>query len=191
MLEFAILEQAARASIVETRAAPAEVTQTPSWARPVTATCIVEEAARQSMDVLKVLAVLAAENGRVGQFVRNTNGSYDIGPMQINTIHLPELARTFGVSAPTMAQLLAYDGCFNVAVGAYVLRKRTNEASGDFWYGIGRYHSKTEVHSTRYIYRVRDMMLQIVKADELATRKQASERLGSSVAANVVAQKGE
>lgn len=168
MLDSVLLEQVQKASVFEARPAPAHVTTYPGWARPVTAACVVAESARQSLDLLKVLAVMKAENGRVGQFVLNSNGSYDIGPMQVNTIHLPELARTFGVSGGTVAQLLAYDGCFNVAVGAWLLRLRTNEASGDFWYGIGRYHSRTTAYSNTYILRVHSVMQGLVKGEEKA-----------------------
>lgn len=175
MLEAALLEQVQRASVVEVRPAPARVATTPGWARPVTSECVVAEAGRQQLELLKVLAVLKTENGRVGQFVPNSNGSYDIGPMQVNTIHLPELAKTYGVAERTMATLLAYDGCFNVAVGTWLLRRRTNEAGGDFWYGIGRYHSKTTAVSTRYILRVHGVMTALVKgAANTAIKQPAS-----------------
>lgn len=168
MLDAVLLEQVQKASVVESRPAPARVTTYPGWVRPVTASCVIAEAERQSLDLLKVLAVMKAENGRVGQFVLNSNGSYDIGPMQVNTIHLPELAKTFRVSGETVAQLLAYDGCFNVAVGAWLLRLRTNEAQGDFWYGIGRYHSRTVAYSNQYILRVHAVMQGLVKGEETA-----------------------
>lgn len=174
MLEAIIVELTQQASVVETRPAPSHITSTPSWARPVTPACIIQEAQRQQFDVLRVLAVLKAEGGRVGQYSRNTNGSYDVGPMQLNTVHIPEFAKLYGVSEPTMAQLLAYDGCFNVAVGAMVLRKRTNEANGDFWYGIGRYHSKTPAVSTKYILRVYSAMKNIVeKENQISNRARA------------------
>ena len=168
MLEAVLLEHVQKASVVASSPAPAGVTTYPGWVRPVTASCVVAESERQSLGLLKVLAVMKAENGRVGQFVLNSNGSYDIGPMQVNTIHLPELAKTFRVSEGTVAQLLAYDGCFNVAVGAWLLRLRTNEAQGDFWYGIGRYHSKTTAYSNSYILRVHAVMQGLVKGEERA-----------------------
>ncbi|MEJ6002609.1 lytic transglycosylase domain-containing protein [Paucibacter soli] len=106
--------------------------------------------------------MMKTEGGRVGQFSLNSDGSYDMGPMQINTIHLKELSALYGITSPAMAQLLAYDGCFNVAVGAFLLRKRTNEAGGDFWYGIGRYHNKRSDLSARYILKVHQQMQSIV-----------------------------
>lgn len=158
MLEGALIEQAAAASVVVTNPPPAHVAVAPGWYRPLSATCVLTEAARQHLEPVKVLGVLLAENGRVGQFSANTNGTYDIGPMQINTVHLPDLAATYATSTATIAQLLAYDGCFNVAVGAWLLRKRTDEAGGDFWRGIGRYHNKKPELARRYILRVHAAM---------------------------------
>lgn len=155
--------------MVDVRPAPAHITTAPGWYRPVTAQCIVLEAQRQQLEVLKVAAVLSTEAGRVGQFVRNSNGTYDIGPAGINTIHLPELSQVFGIPRADVAQLLAYDGCFNVAVSAWLLRKRTNEAKGDFWYGVGYYHSKTPQFTQRYILRVHSNMQRMVAGAQRAT----------------------
>lgn len=95
-------------------------------------------------------------------FSRNDNGSYDMGPMQVNTIHLRDLSKVFKVSQPDLAQMLAYDGCFNVSVGAWLLRTKTNEVAGDFWYGIGRYHSKNLHVSGKYILKVHRSMMEML-----------------------------
>lgn len=162
MFDVALVEQMQKASVVDTRPAPASLTTTPTWYRPVTEQCFLEEAKRQSLEPWRLLAVMKAESGRVGMFSQNANGSYDIGPMQVNTVHLDDMSRVFGVKKAQLAQLLGYDGCFNVSVGAWLLRTKTNEAGGDFWYGIGRYHSKSGHNSTRYILRVHRIMHDIV-----------------------------
>lgn len=172
MFDAALVEYAARASVVDARPAPAAITTTPSWSRPVTPECVVAEARRQSLEPWKLLAVMRAEDGRVGSFSLNSNGSYDMGPLQVNSVHLPALAQVFRVSASQLAQLVAYDGCFNVAVGAYLLRKSTNSADGDFWYGIGQYHSRTPIRSAQYMVRVNEYMQEIV-APATSTRKNA------------------
>lgn len=121
-----------------------------------------KEAQRQNLEPWRLLAVMKVEDGRVGMFSANSNGSYDLGPMQVNTIHLGDMEKVFGIGRSQLAQLIAYDGCFNVAVGAWLLRTKTNEAGGNFWYGIGRYHSKTSDKSTRYILRVHTIMQALV-----------------------------
>lgn len=162
MFEAILMEQLQAASQVVNQAAPIQVARSQSMPRPITPACFHQEAKRQGLEPIKLLSILMTEKGRVGQFVRNTNGSYDIGPMQINTIHLPEIARHTRLSTEAVAAALAYDGCFNVSVAAWMLRKRTNEVGGDFWYGIGRYHSKTPEHRNRYILRVHKNMTSVV-----------------------------
>lgn len=162
MLDAFILDQIHRATPKVVAAAPAWLTSTPPTASPITLSCFHQEAARQQIEPIKLLAVLKTEGGRLGSFVRNTNGTYDIGPMQINTVHLDDLSKTLSTTKSVVAQKLAYDGCFNVAVGAWMLRKRTNEAGGDFWFGIGRFHSKTPTVRNRYILKVHENMVGIV-----------------------------
>ena len=169
MLDAVLIQEAQRASVIETR--PARVRHdVPEWAKPVTPRCVVDAAARQSLELVKVLAVMKGEGGRLGEYSPNANGSYDIGPMQVNTIHLPELSKTYGIPEAAVSRLLAYNGCFNVAVGAWLLRKRTNEAGGDFWYGIGRYHSAAKPARNRYILRVHRIVLGLLNADKNARR---------------------
>ncbi|MCZ8256960.1 MAG: lytic transglycosylase domain-containing protein [Polaromonas sp.] len=144
-----------RVNVVDVRPAPAWAGN-PITSRPATLACFHQAAKRQALEPIKVLAVLRTENGRLGSFVFAPKGqSWDIGPMQINSIHLGEFAQVFGVPPAQMASLLAYDGCFSLEVGAYLLRRRTNEASGDFWRGIGRYHSKTAAPAAVYMSTVK------------------------------------
>ena len=161
MFEAVVIEHLQRASEVVTQPPPPGFGARPQDPRPVTLECFAREAARQSLEPIKLLSVMKVENGRVGTFSRNSNGTYDIGPMQINTVHLAEFSKVFGATESTLRSLLAYDGCFNVAVGAWLLRKRTNEAGGDFWYGIGNYHSKSPPQRTRYIRTVHKTMTEI------------------------------
>lgn len=164
MFELILMEQLQRASTISLTPAPAHITSAPATYQPVTVECFYAEAKKQDLEPLKLLSVLKTENGRVGMFSRNSNGSYDIGPMQINTINLEEISRRLGIAEGRAAQLLAYDGCFNVAVGAWLLRRRTNDANGDFWYGIGYYHSKSKnpEYRNRYILQVHKNMTEIV-----------------------------
>lgn len=93
-------------------------------------------------------AVLRTEGGWVGLKKRNTNGSYDMGPGQINTIHLPELSK-LGITE----QMLVGDACINVHVAAYRLRLEIERVQ-DFWRGVGNYHSRTPHLHQAYLKRV-------------------------------------
>ncbi|QOT81994.1 lytic transglycosylase domain-containing protein [Cupriavidus basilensis] len=74
---------------------------------------------------------------------RNANQSVDMGMMQINSIHLPELSR-YGVEAKTL-----YDGCASIYIGAWHLRRKMNKY-GNTWTAVGAYHSETPALRDRY-----------------------------------------
>jgi soluble lytic murein transglycosylase-like protein len=66
----------------------------------------------------------------------NANGSIDYGVMQINTIHLPELARY------NIGRNRLMSACENVFIAAWQLRKEMN-LYGNTWKAVGAYHSAT------------------------------------------------
>ncbi len=70
--------------------------------------CITDAARYFGIDAELVFTLFDNEGGKVGTFSRNTNGTYDIGPMQINSSNLPEIKKHF----PTVTwRVLAYDAC--------------------------------------------------------------------------------
>ncbi|MFT8828155.1 transglycosylase SLT domain-containing protein [Acetobacter syzygii] len=99
------------------------------------------------------LGILATENGHVGQIVRNPNGSFDMGPAQINSTHLPELS-TMGITRDRIIN----DGCLNIHIGAWILaRELGNETPlhpREFWQRVGNYNSRTPVHNHAYQLKV-------------------------------------
>ena len=111
--------------------------------------CMASAATRYSIPMAVMQAVVRTEGGWDGLRKRNTNGSFDLGRAQINTIHLPELRR-YGITE----QQLANDACTNLHVAAYRLRFEINRA-GDFWRGVGNYHSRTPHLNQAYQTRVR------------------------------------
>lgn len=121
---------------------------------PVTVQCIVREAERQQLEPELVWAILRKENGRVGSHSINTNKTVDIGPMQINNGKfekaLNELIEKTTFSKSKFKDLLYNNACFNVSVGAYVLRQKINAAKGDMFKGAGWYHSANEPFYSRY-----------------------------------------
>lgn len=111
--------------------------------------CMVTAAQRYALPLDVFRAVIATEGGWDGLKKRNRNGSYDLGRAQINTIHLAELAQ-YGVSEVQLVR----DACVNLHVAAYRLRSEINRV-GDFWRGVGNYHSRTPSLNAAYQARVR------------------------------------
>ncbi len=122
--------------------------------RPATVACFMAESARQHLPPNLMLAVLQTEGGKMAQFVKNANGTYDMGPFQVNTTWLPELARLTGGRSEDVAKAIAYDGCTNIAVGAWILRRFINEAGGDIWKGVAFYHSHNSSKGLPYAQSV-------------------------------------
>ncbi len=117
------------------------------------ATCIFLAAENYSVPPAVLMGIMKVEGGKIGQQVKNTNGSYDLGPMQINTIWLPELAKHWKVSKSTAKKWVKDDGCTNVGVAAWILRKKASDA-GSIYTGIAHYHSKTPSLGTKYRRKV-------------------------------------
>jgi len=98
--------------------------------------------------VIKALA--RVEGGKIGTMSRNSNGTYDMGIMQINTIHLPDIARKY----PSIGwREVAYQPCVNIGIGAWILSQRLKETT-NYWKGVGNYHSKTPKYRSRYLKKV-------------------------------------
>ena len=116
--------------------------------------CIRAAAALHRVPPGVIAVLLSVEGGSVGRVSQNTNDTVDIGPMQINQIHLPTIAQRWNTTAAAAREALLNSFCANVEAGAWILRREIDGAGGDFWEGVGRYHSRTEVYKTRYLRRV-------------------------------------
>ena len=128
--------------------------------------CIRAAAALHRVPPGVIAVLLAVEGGSIGRTSGNTNGTVDIGPMQVNEIHLPALARRWHTSVAGAREALLNNFCANVEAGAWILRNALDSAGGDFWEGVGRYHSRTDVYKDRY--------LRLVLAQVLRLRDRAS-----------------
>lgn len=117
--------------------------------------CIERAAAHYQAHPDLVRAVLRSEAGTVGKIRRNPNGSFDMGPMQINSVHLPELAK-YGITQA----MLTNDECLNIHIGTYILQKKII-TTPQFWNGVGKYHSATPELNVKYQYRVWNNLLEV------------------------------
>ena len=92
-----------------------------------------------------VLAVAEQEEGRLGQWVKNTNGTYDVGPLQFNTAYLKEL-KSYGITAAD----IEHAGCYPYELAAWRLRSHILHDRGDLWTRVANYNSRTPTHNARY-----------------------------------------
>jgi len=108
----------------------------------VIAACLMLAAQTYSVPPAVLVGIYQVEGGKPGQAVENTNGTYDLGPMQINTIWIPELAEMWGVSNNTALQWVKNDPCTNMGVASWILRGHIDR-TGNLSTAIAHYHSKT------------------------------------------------
>ncbi|WP_017169493.1 transglycosylase SLT domain-containing protein [Xanthomonas phaseoli] len=107
--------------------------------------CSITAAVKYEVPANIVLAVAEQEAGKPGQWVENTNGTQDVGPMQFNTAYLAEL-RKYGITAQDVAQ----GGCYSYDLAAWRLRGHLRNDQGDIWTRAANYHSRTPQYNAIY-----------------------------------------
>lgn len=133
------------------------------------AACLMLAAQTYAVPPAVLVGIQQVEGGKVGQQVRNTNGTYDLGPMQINTIWIPELAKKWGVSNATAKRWVRDDPCTNMGVAAWILRGHMNETKS-LSKAIAHYHSRTPYHGYPYKSKVVNAMRKKGLIRDKATR---------------------
>ena len=114
--------------------------------------CMARSAEAYQLPLELLQAIAKTEGGQSGTVSRNSNGSVDMGLMQVNSIHLNGAPHRFEQRGIT-AQQLIYDDCINIAAAASILRHEIDKAP-DFWTGVARYHSRTPRFASAYLTKV-------------------------------------
>lgn len=128
--------------------------------------CSIAAAVKYEVPANIVLAVAEKEGGRAGQWVRNSDNTHDVGPMQFNTAYLSDLAR-FGITAQHVEQ----SGCYSFDLAAWRLRMHIRNDKGDLWTKAANYHSYTP--RVNAVYRV-DLMRKAAKWEKWLTSRFAT-----------------
>ncbi|HOV56400.1 MAG TPA: lytic transglycosylase domain-containing protein [Rhodanobacteraceae bacterium] len=108
-------------------------------------TCIAQAAETFHIPALPIEILRDVEAGEVGRVSKNDNGSYDIGPMQINSSWLPTLA-AMGISESALRD----NACVNAYVGTWIYYQAWRE-TGNVAQAMARYHSPYSRFQARYL----------------------------------------
>lgn len=123
--------------------------------RPLSWECVVDAAAQYNLPLAAMVGILATEGGKTGEVLSNTNGTWDMGPFQINTCHVNEL-----LQAGMAPEIILQDGCANAYAAAFILRKEYDR-SRDIWDAVGAYHSRTPHLHAAYLGRVKKHLVKL------------------------------
>ena len=114
----------------------------------IPAQCVHDNARDYKLNPLILLAILKVESNGKAVVGQNTNGTQDIGPAQFNTKYW---FKTLTVKYRIPPEALMNDMCQVLRALGFAVRTEINAAGGDFWRGVGNYHSRTPVHHYKYI----------------------------------------
>ena len=123
--------------------------------RPLSWECVVDAAAQYNLPLAAMVGILATEGGKTGEALSNTNGTWDMGPFQINTCHVNEL-----LQAGMAPEVILQDGCANAYAAAFILRKEYDRTR-NIWDAVGAYHSRTPHFRDAYLGRVRKHLIKL------------------------------
>ena len=111
--------------------------------------CWEEAATRYQVSSTLLHAIARTESGLNPRTMgRNTNGSRDIGLMQINSAWLPALSR-YGITEREL-----FDPCTSIHVGAWILAGNIQRL-GYTWDAVGAYNTPNPALARTYIDKVR------------------------------------
>ncbi|MGE0289746.1 MAG: lytic transglycosylase domain-containing protein [Bradyrhizobium sp.] len=111
--------------------------------------CWEDAAQRYQVSSALLYAIARTESGLNPQAIgRNSNGSRDIGLMQINSAWLPTLA-SHGIGERDL-----FEPCVNIHVGAWILAGNVSRL-GYTWEAVGAYNAANPALRRSYVEKVR------------------------------------
>ena len=116
--------------------------------------CIAAAAAFYHLPPRVLPSIQAVEGGEVGTIHLNSNGTADLGLMQVNTVWIRPLAAYARMDPDAVAVRLINDPCFNIAAAAAIMHLHMVETHGNLMQAIGLYHSHTATLSEDYKQKV-------------------------------------
>jgi hypothetical protein len=93
------------------------------------------------------------EAGWLGAEVANSNGTHDLGPLQINSWWVPRIAKLVGRPEHQVRHWLRHDACFNAEAARWIFLSGFH-TTGNYWKAVGIYHSPTAWRQRVYAAKV-------------------------------------
>ncbi|WP_233829302.1 lytic transglycosylase domain-containing protein [Paraburkholderia sp. ZP32-5] len=122
-------------------------------AAPPAGDCFDKAGAYQGVNPLVLRAVAWRESkGDAAAINHNANGSIDVGQLQINSIHFPEL-KNQGIPSRALT-----DPCVNIFVAAWLLKQKMVRY-GNTWRAIGAYHSESPHERDAYARSIQTILV--------------------------------
>lgn len=120
-----------------------------SGAAKVESNCWVEAGTRYGIEPWLLYSIAEHESRlRPGAISpKNTDGTYDIGIMQINSWWLPLLQKQYGISKDHL-----FEPCLNINVGAWILAQAV-KSMGPTWEAVGAYNAGLKKTKSRDVLR--------------------------------------
>lgn len=121
--------------------------------RGVPIACINRAAVTYLVPATLIISILTVEGGAPDMASPNKNGTFDYGPMQINSIWLPKIA-PYGYTRAD----IQYNPCVNVMVGAWILSnmitQNFSKYQHNYWTAVASYHSQNPRYNAHYRQKV-------------------------------------
>ena len=130
--------------------------------------CIHQAESLYAIPAKLIISVLKTEGGYIGAKIKNSNGSYDYGPMQINSLWIPVIKK-YGYTKTD----IQFNPCINVKIGAWILNQKMADETR-FWQGVGDYHSHTPNLNLTYskkVYGHYEDISRVLEGEEFSNMK--------------------
>jgi hypothetical protein len=101
----------------------------------IIAACVERASSRRNWLQQTLVALRREEAGWIGAEVHNEDGTYDLGPMQVNSWWVPRIARKIARSERQVRAWLRDDACFNVDAPRGIFRSALHDTR-DFWKAV-------------------------------------------------------
>jgi hypothetical protein len=115
--------------------------------------CMVLVASFYKLPPRALPSIQAVEGGAPGLVRTDSNGTQDLGVMQVNSTWIEPLVRVTHLTPAAVRIRLITDPCFNIAAAGAILSLYLGETH-DLLQAIGDYHSHTPVLNQTYQHQV-------------------------------------